>query len=59
MISDKEKYINLSTQKKDSTSVNTPVWFAQDEDKNSFYVFSNGRACFIDQKVVQHCCMIV
>ena len=44
MISDKEKYINLSTQKKDSTSVNTPVWFAQDEDKNSFYVFSHGEA---------------
>ena len=32
MISDKEKYINLSTKKKDSTLVNTPVWFAQDED---------------------------
>ncbi len=44
MIVDKEKYINLSTQKKDGTFVNTPVWFAQDEDKNSFYVFSNGRA---------------
>ena len=44
MITDKEKYINLSTQKKDGTFVNTPVWFAQDEDKNSFYVFSNGRA---------------
>jgi hypothetical protein len=44
MISDKEKYINLSTQKKDSTLVSTPVWFAQDEDKNSFYVFSHGEA---------------
>jgi len=44
MITDKEKYINLSTQKKDGTFVNTPVWFAQDEDKNSFYVFSNGGA---------------
>ncbi len=44
MISDKEKYINLSTQKKDSSLVNTPVWFAQDEDKNSFYVFSHGEA---------------
>ena len=41
---DKEKYINLSTQKKDGTFVNTPVWFAQDEDQNSFYVFSNGGA---------------
>ena len=44
MISDKEKYINLSTQKKDSTLINTPVWFAQEEDKNSFYVFSHGEA---------------
>ena len=44
MISDKEKYINLSTQKKDSTLVNTTVWFAQEEDKNSFYVFSHGEA---------------
>ena len=44
MISDKEKYINLSTQKKDGTLVNTPVWFAQDEDENSFYVFSHGEA---------------
>ena len=44
MITDKEKYINLSTQKKDGSFVNTPVWFAQDEDKNSFYIFSNGGA---------------
>ena len=44
MISDKEKYVNLSTQKKDGSFVNTPVWFAQDEDKNDFYIFSAGEA---------------
>ena len=44
MISNKEKYINLSTQKKDGTFVNTPVWFAQEDNKNVFYVFSAGEA---------------
>ena len=44
MISDKEKYVNLSTQKKDGSFVNTPVWFAQDRDKNDFYIFSAGKA---------------
>ena len=44
MISDKEKYVNLSTQKKDGSFVNTPVWFAQDGDKNDFYIFSAGEA---------------
>ena len=44
MISNREKYINLSTQKKDGTFVNTPVWFAQDGDKNSYYIFSAGEA---------------
>ena len=44
MISDKEKYVNLSTQKKDGSFINTPVWFAQDEDKNDFYIFSAGEA---------------
>jgi len=44
MISDKEKYINLSTQKKDGSFVNTPVWFAQEDDRNSFYIFSAGEA---------------
>ena len=38
MISNREKYINLSTQKKDGTFVNTPVWFAQDGDKNSYSI---------------------
>mgnify|MGYP001292729185 CR=1 FL=1 len=44
MISNKEKYVNLSTQKKDGSLVNTPVWFAQDGDKNDFYIFSAGEA---------------
>jgi len=44
MISDKEKYINLSTQKKDGSFVNTPVWFAQEGSKNDFYIFSAGEA---------------
>ena len=44
MISDKEKYVNLSAQKKDGSLVNTPVWFAQDGDKNDFYIFSAGEA---------------
>ena len=44
MISDKEKYLNLSTQKKDGSFVNTPVWFAKDGDKNNFYIFSAGEA---------------
>ncbi len=44
MISNKEKYVNLSTQKKDSSFVNTPVWFAQNEDENDFYIFSAGEA---------------
>ena len=44
MISDKEKYVNLSTQKKDGSFVNTPVWFAQEGSKNDFYIFSAGEA---------------
>ena len=44
MISNKEKYINFSTQKKDGSFVNTPVWFAKDGDKNDFYIFSAGEA---------------
>ncbi|MFL2705594.1 MAG: PPOX class F420-dependent oxidoreductase [Gammaproteobacteria bacterium] len=44
MISDNEKYVNLSTQKKDGSFVNTPVWFAQDKEKNDFYIFSAGEA---------------
>ena len=44
MISDKEKYVNLSTQKKDGSLINTPVWFAQDGEKKHFYIFSAGEA---------------
>ena len=44
MISDKVKYVNLSTQKKDGSFINTPVWFAQEGDANSFYIFSAGEA---------------
>lgn len=40
------QYLNLSTQKRDGSFVNTPIWFAQshlDED-NVFYAFSEGKA---------------
>ena len=40
MICDDEKYVNLSTKKKDGSFVNTPVWFAQDGEKNDFFIFS-------------------
>jgi hypothetical protein len=30
MISNQEKYINLSTRKRDGSFVATPVWFAQE-----------------------------
>ena len=44
MISNKEEYINLATQKKDGSFVNTPVWFAQEGEKNSYFIFSNKKA---------------
>ena len=44
MISDKEKYINLATQRKDGTFVNTPVWFTKDEQSNDYFIFSAGEA---------------
>ena len=44
MICNSEKYVNLSTKKKDGSFVNTPVWFAQDGEKNDFYIFSAGEA---------------
>ena len=44
MISDKEKYINLATQKRDGSFVNTPVWFAQDNVNNIYFIFSAGEA---------------
>jgi len=40
MISNQEKYINLSTRKRDGSFVNTPVWFTQFGSKPVFYVFS-------------------
>ncbi len=44
MICDDEKYVNLSTKRKDGSFVNTPVWFAQDGEKNDFFIFSAGEA---------------
>ena len=40
MISKKEQYVNLSTQKKDGTFVNTPVWFAQDGETDNYYIYT-------------------
>ena len=40
MISNKEHYVNVSTRKKNGSTVNTPVWFAQDPEKNYFYFYS-------------------
>ena len=40
MISNREHYINLSTRKRDGSSVNTPVWFAQEGETNNYYVYS-------------------
>ena len=40
MISNKEQYISLSTQKRDGSFVNTPVWFAQDGTTKDFYLYS-------------------
>ena len=44
MISNREKYINLSTKKRDGSYVNTPVWFAQAGETNNFYIFSLKKA---------------
>lgn len=42
------EYLNLSTQKRDGSWVDTPVWFAPDitdtHGKTVFYVFSEGKA---------------
>ncbi|PPR79537.1 MAG: hypothetical protein CFH01_00368 [Alphaproteobacteria bacterium MarineAlpha2_Bin1] len=40
MISKNENYISLSTQKKDGTFINTPVWFAQEGNLNNYYVYT-------------------
>ena len=37
------EYLNLSTQKRDGSWVNTPVWFAFD-GKNTIYCFSENKA---------------
>ena len=39
-ISSQERYINLSTRKRDGSYVNTPMWFAQEGDTNKYYVYS-------------------
>jgi len=44
MISDQEKYLNLATQKRDGSFVNTPVWFAQAGLENIYFVFSLNNA---------------
>ncbi len=40
MISKKENYVNLATQKKDGSFINTPVWFAQEKETNYYYVYT-------------------
>lgn len=37
---DKARYLNLATWKRDGTTVETPVWFA--EHRGAYYVFSAG-----------------
>jgi PPOX class probable F420-dependent enzyme len=39
-------YLNLSTQKRDGSFVNTPIWFAHSHlgEANTFYAFSEGKA---------------
>lgn len=38
------QYLNLSTQKRDGSWVDTPVWFAPDATNSCLYVFSEGKA---------------
>ncbi len=40
MIADQEKYLSLSTQKRDGSFVDTPVWFAREQGSGNYYVFS-------------------
>ena len=40
MISNIEKYINLSTKKRDGTYINTPVWFAKEGETNNYYIYT-------------------
>ena len=44
MIPNQEEYISLATQKRDGSFVNTPVWFAQEGERNSYFIFSNKKA---------------
>ena len=44
MISDQDHYIYLSTQKRDGSFVNTPVWFAQEREADNYYVYSLRKA---------------
>jgi PPOX class probable F420-dependent enzyme len=39
-LSDDGKYVSLSTRKRDSSFVDTPVWFAAAAETGIFYVFS-------------------
>ena len=45
MISDHEKYLSLSTRKRDGSFVDTPVWFAWERETSNYYMFSlkNGK----------------
>ncbi len=40
MIADQEKYLSLSTRKRDGSFVNTPVWFAREQESSHYYIFS-------------------
>ena len=44
MISDRVAFINLSTRKRDGSFVNTPVWFAQAGETNSYFLYSLKKA---------------
>ena len=45
VIPDHEKYLNLSTRKKNGRFVDTPVWFAWERETSNYYMFSmkNGK----------------
>lgn len=40
LISNREKYVSLSTRKRDGSVVNTPVWFVFDDKTNSYYFYT-------------------
>ena len=44
MISDKTKYINLGTLKRDGSFVDTAVWFAQEADAEVYLVLANANS---------------